>query len=46
MSFTSVVLCTQTLHQKCLHTRACYKKPPLGNDNGYKFDLKDIGLQF
>ena len=24
-SFTSVVLCTQTLHQQWLHTRACYK---------------------
>ena len=24
-SFTSVVLCTQTLHQQWLHTRECYK---------------------
>ena len=40
--FTSVVLCTQTLHQQWLHTRACYKNHRSATIMVIKFELKCV----
>ena len=40
--FTSVVLCTQTLHQQWLHTRTCYKNHRSATIMVIKFELKIV----
>ena len=42
--FTSVVLCTQTLHQQWLHTCTCYENHRSATIMVIKFELKNVDL--